>query len=180
MKKLLSSIVILMFAFCLTGCQDIKDIVNEVENMIIEESLNALTAELGVEGFELPEYEDLSIEFSYDEENDLSKLNLEIVQPDCEFEEYKDQLVGYVEDALSEYVEVSELEGFEPTATLNGYVWEYSYDEVLEDGTVKEVSVMVELIDNNGDFSLNLALKNLGDFFSKVEEEIETETEQNN
>lgn len=180
MKKLLTCVAILMFSLGLTSCDDIREIVNDVENMIIEESLNALANEIGVEDFVLPEYEDIDIEFEYDQEQDVSKLELEIEQPNIELDEYKDQLVSYVEDALSEYVEVDELVGFEPTKTETGYVWNYSYEETQEDGTIKEVVINVELLEDEGDFLLNLKLENLGDIFSSIEKEIEEGTEENN
>lgn len=176
MKKLLASIAIMCFAFFLTSCNDIREIVNEVENMIIEESLNQLTKEVGIEDFALPEYEDLDIDFEYDESKDVSKLDLEIEKPNCELDEYKDQLVGYVEEAISEYVDPETVD-FEPTVVENGYVWEYTYEKELEDGTIKEVVVLVELFkDDEGDFELKLELTNLGDIFASIEEEIEEET----
>lgn len=177
MKKIFVSITILMFAFLLTGCDDIKEIVNEVENMIIEESLNTLAEEVGIEGFELPEYEDLSIEFMYDQESDISKLALDIEKPGCEFDEYKNQLVGYVEDALSDSVDVETVD-FEPTPIENGYLWEYTYEEELEDGSTKEVVVLVKLVNDQGDFKLDLELTNLGDIFASMQDQIEEGTQE--
>lgn len=177
MKKIITVITLALFAIFLTSCEDLKEIVNEVENIIIEESLNKLTEEVGIEDFVLPEYEDLSIKFEYEEENDYSKLELEIEQPKCELEEYKNQLVSYVEQALSEHVDIEEIDSFEPTEIENGYLWKYTYDKVLEDGTIKEVVVEVELTKDEGDFELDLELTNLGDIFKSIKEDIEEETQ---
>lgn len=177
MKKIFTCAFVLMCAFFLTGCQDIKEIVNEVENMIIEESMNQLANELGVEGFALPEYEDLSIEFTYDNEEDISKLGLEIVQPDCTLEEYRDEVVNYVEDALKEHLNEDDLSLFIPTEIEDGYEWSYNFDKTSEDGTVTNVKVNVQLTqDENGDFDFEVELENLGDIFSAIKDKIEEES----
>ena len=51
-----------------------KDLYNEIENMVIQETLDQLADEVGIENFELPECEDLAIVFEYNEKEDISKL----------------------------------------------------------------------------------------------------------
>lgn len=178
MKKILVFLFTLISAFLLTGCQDIKEIVNEVENMVIEESVNKLAEEVGIENFELPEHKDLSIEFDYNKESDVSKLELEITEPECELSEYKDQLVGYVEDALQEHINLEDFPDFEPETIEGGYEWFYTYEKELEDGTFEEVSVSIILKEVEGDFLLDLQLENLGDIFANIKESIEKETKE--
>ena len=178
MKKILVFLITMISAILLTGCQDIKDIVNEVKNLVIEESVNKLAEEVGIENFELPEHKDLSIEFDYNEESDVSKLGLEITEPTCELSEYKDQLVGYVEDALQEHVDLEDIVDFEPETIEGGYKWQYTYEKELEDGTYEEVSVSIVLKEVEGDFVLNLELENLGDIFASIKESIEKETQE--
>ena len=146
--------------------------------MIIEESVNQLASEVGIENFELPEYKDLSIEFEYDKDSDVSKLELEITEPECELSEYKDQLVGYVEEAISEYVDTDIIDNFEPEVIEGGYQWAYTYENVLEDGTVEEVTISIVLLEDEGDFVLDLELANLGDIFASIKNSIEKELEQ--
>lgn len=178
MKKVFLFLFVALSACVLTSCQDIKDLYNEIENMVIQESLNQLADEVGIENFELPECEDLAIEFEYNEEEDISKLELEITEPVCELSEYKDQLVGYVEDALNKYVDADLITDFEPEIIEDGYQWVYSYENTLEDGTVSEVIVNVVLKEVEGNFVLDLQLENLGDIFASIKNSIEEELEQ--
>lgn len=174
--KLLACVLMLFGLVSLASCEDISETIKELKKLAINEAMQGVAGELGVEEFKLPESDDINIHASYEEETDLSVLSLNFVEPTCSIDEYKDELVNYVEDAVSKYISeegILDEVSFEPVENGTGYLWEYSFTTVNEDGVEETVSASLHLTKNGEDFALGLEIAGLGDLFSKALEEIE-------
>lgn len=186
MKKIAKIFVCLLsavFMFSLASCQQISDTINEVKKIAIEESLNILTNELQIENFELPECKTLHLALDYEEENDVSCLELSIVEPECELSEFKDDVVKYIEDAVKnnfDAEEIMDIISFEPEEVENGYRWEYDFTKTNENGEETEISIIVNLKDFEGDYVLGFEAIGVGNILSEVLEKLESDVELTN
>lgn len=178
-KKILLLVFSISLLFGLASCKDISDIIKEIKKMAITESMGMLADELGVEDFVLPECSELDIAINYSKEEDKSSLKLDIVEPTCTLEEYKEDVVLYIEDAISKYVEdenITESFEIEPVEIENGYKWAYSFEQTNEEGIVETVSFDIILVESDNTFNFDIEFVGVGDILSKVNEYIENET----
>ena len=128
--KLLACTLMLFGLISLASCEDISDTIKEIKKVAVTEAMQGVASELGVDNFELPECDDVQVNIIYNEENDFSELSLNFVEATCSIDEYKDELVNYVEEAVNEYISsegLDDIVNFEPVKTDDGYLWEYSF-----------------------------------------------------
>ena len=177
MKKLSKVLVVLLMVMGLvfmTSCEDIK----KAKVQAVETSLNFAFSKFGVEGFELPECEDVKIKMNNDLDQDYLSLDLEVVSPDCTLEEYQEQIKGYIVEAVMvnggegnvSYEELSDY--FEPEEIENGYKWslEQFIEEIEGETLTENLNFEILIVEENGSYKLSVELQGIIEFINAVAE----------
>lgn len=173
MKKITKVLMVALCALCLvsmTSCKAIK----KAKVAVVEKTLSTVASKAGIENFELPECEDVKFKMQNDTKNGNLGVELDIVNPECTLDEYKDQLMGYVEEAIIENAGLTEEELEEvmgvvkPELIDGGYRWSLeSLDpEEFEDSPV---DFEIILINNNGTFELRIQASGLTEILGELE-----------
>lgn len=172
MKKLYRFFLMVLCLVSLASCQEIK----KAKVAAVEKTLSAIATNVGINDFELPECDDVNFKLNKDSELGSLGIELDIINPESDINEYRDQIIDYIEQAVVANSELSSseissfMDDLKPELIDGGYRW--SLDSIDQDKyELPDFDFEITLIDSDGTLELMVQISGIDGLFDNVETE---------
>lgn len=172
MKKMYSFFLMIICLVCLAGCQEIK----KAKVAAVEKTLSVVATNVGINDFELPECDDVNFKMNKDSELGSLGIELDIINPECDINEYRDQIIDYIEEAIVANSELSSseissfMDDLKPELIDGGYRWSLdSIDKEMYE--LPDFNFEITLVDSDGTLELMVQISGIDGLFDNVETE---------